>query len=522
MGLVIFNSYTAKKEKFEPKSSKEVTLYNCGPTVYNYNHIGNFRSYIFVDLLRRYLLLRGYGIRHTSNITDIDDKIIENALKEKKDIRTFTEPYIKAFFDDLKTLKIQDVDERPRATESIPEMIEMMKALEKNEHIYSAEGNVYFRISSFSDYGKLSKLDAENLVSAAQGRFDADEYDKENARDFALWKAPAKKEEPRWESPWGEGRPGWHLECSAMIRRIYGKDGIDIHVGGVDLLFPHHENEIAQSCCAYPTDNFVKYWMHNEHLLVDSKKMSKSLGNFFTLRDLIFQDNAEKLVKEKRAPESLLDLIRSGKIKRALRYLLISFHYRTKLNFTFENLHAADASCTRIQGLVSRLVEKLHITPDELENILKKENASSKPGEAGQFLSKKSSSAGKYNICFFEAMDDDLNIAKGLACAFDLIRETNTQLESGSLSDEDARDVLLFFFQLNQILDTIEFVPEKELSMNEVIDDSLKEWIEDMIEKRAQAKKEKDFKKADSIRDELLAKNIKLKDTPQGTAWEQN
>ncbi|MDH5655938.1 MAG: cysteine--tRNA ligase [Spirochaetia bacterium] len=520
MSLTIYNSYTGRKETFKPADPKQVKIYNCGPTVYNLNHIGNFRSYIFVDLLRRYLKLRGYGLHHTSNITDIDDKIIDNALKEKKNIQEFTEPFIKAFLEDLTALKIETVEERPRATESIPDMIAMMKELEKNGHIYAQEGNVYFRISSFGNYGKLSKLDSENLIEAAQGRFEADEYDKENARDFALWKAPTKENEPSWDSPWGPGRPGWHLECSAMIRRIYGPDGIDIHLGGVDLLFPHHENEIAQSCCAFPGDNFVRYWMHNEHLLVDSKKMSKSLGNFYTLRDLTVPENAESIVSENRAPASLLGLIRTGKIYRALRYLLISFHYRTKLNFTFENLTASDSACSRIQGLASRLIEKLNTDSSSLKEILLKENSKENPGEYGNFLAQRKTLAGQYAKCFFEAMDDDLNIAKAIACVFEMIREINAKMDRLDLGDNEAMDALLFLYQLDRILDTVDFLPESRLEKSES-NDELEKWVSEMIEKRIQARKDKDFNRADEIRDELLSKNIRLKDTPQGTVWEK-
>lgn len=508
MALSIFNSYSGRKEKFVPENREHVKIYNCGPTVYGHNHIGNYRSYLFVDILRRYLIFRGYKLEHAMNITDVDDKIINGALKEGKSISDFTKPYIESFMEDIAFLRMQEVEHRPRATAAISSMIELISELEKRKHIYSMDANVYFRIQSFAKYGRLAHLDAENLVTAAEGRFDADEYTKEDARDFALWKSPVRENESTWESPWGKGRPGWHLECSAMIRQIFGEKGIDIHVGGIDLLFPHHENEIAQSVCAYPNDNFVRFWMHNEHLLVDGRKMSKSLGNYYTLRELSKLEEAKKLVDEGRAPEFLLELIRKNKIARALRYLLLSFHYRTKLNFTFENVKAADASCERMQTMVDRLLEisggKPVRTGPGTEEIINTDNIASKAMRL-----------------FLEAMDDDLNTARALAAVFDFIRQLNLTLEDASLSQKVAADALSFFIRINKILDVINFESEeKEIKPPDISSVELKSILE-LIEKRSRAREMKNFSEADRLRDELQQKGVKITDTARGTEWEK-
>ncbi len=521
MSLHIYNSYSGEKEEFKPTDPGRVRIYNCGPTVYNFNHIGNFRSYIFVDIFRRYLAFRGYGLDHTMNITDVDDKIIDSSLKEKKTIEEFTAPFIKAFLEDIKTLKIQEVEHRPKATESIPRMIDMVQEMERQGHTYNVEGNIYFRLRSFSDYGKLSRLDQQNLLTAADGRFEADEYTKEDARDFALWKIPVRADEPSWDSPWGKGRPGWHLECSAMIRDIYGKGGIDIHLGGIDLLFPHHENEIAQSRCAYPEEPFVRYWMHNEHLLVNGKKMSKSLGNYYTLRDLTRPEDAKKLIDAKRAPEFLLDLIQENKITRALRYLLLSFQYRTKLNFTFENLKSADASCDRIQHFTVRLMKTAEVNEDQLRKISmdidKKDKE--KPGQRCSKFANKTTSSGKAMNAFIDSMDDDINSPRSMAAVFDYIHETNLLIEKGSLPKEDALEGLLFLFRINEILDIISFTPTEPVK--EGLDTETEKFVRESIEKRNAAKKSRDFALADKIRADLMTRSIRLVDTPDGTTWEK-
>jgi len=510
MGFRIFNSMTGKKEDFKPSDPERVKIYNCGPTVYNYNHIGNFRSYMAVDLLRRTLLFFGYHVEQTTNITDVEDKIIANAIKEGKDIYGFTDPFIKIFLDDISYLKIQDVEHRPRATKSIPAMIELMARLETNGHAYTQDGDVYFRLRSFHDYGKLSRIEPEQLKAAAGGRFTADEYSKEDIRDFALWKKQATPEEPAWDSPWGKGRPGWHLECSAMIREIYGEGGVDIHAGGIDLLFPHHENELAQSCCAYKGENFVRYWMHNEHLLVDGKKMSKSLGNYFTLRDFSEKDKLEKLVKENRAPADLVKLHEKHHMKRALRYLLLSTHYRSRLNFTFENLKASDAACDRLQTCLDRL---LTVIPYDSQIRSSFENRKSGPESLFNdpvFL--------RAMNAFRGALEDDLNIARALASVFEAVSEVNA---ISKLTPEFAREGVLFFACADTIFDILEFTAPDSRPKHEEDLGEMESYVHAKIQERLRARAAKDWKLSDEIRDELKKRGIVLKDSPQGTTWEK-
>lgn len=516
MAFQLYNSYSGSKENFRPADPKQVRIYNCGPTVYNYNHIGNFRSYIAVDQLRRYLKFRGYGVEHTSNITDVDDKIIENAIREKKSIQDFTEPFVRAFLEDLESLSIEDVEHRPRATDHIETMLGMISELEKRGHTYVKDGSVYFRLKSFENYGKLSKIDQEQLKTAAGGRFDADEYTKEDVRDFALWKAPAKKDEPAWPSDWGEGRPGWHLECSAMIRSIYGKSGVDIHAGGIDLLFPHHENEMAQSNGAYPNDNFVRYWMHNEHLLVDSKKMSKSLGNFFMLRDFLEKDRAKRLVADNRAPSWITDLIDSGKMKTAVRFVLLSTHYRNKLNFTFDSLKAASSTAEKWQNAVTSLITGLGINEEELNKHYESQLQKAAPGN-GPGIPFETAEIEQSMKQFTDAMDDDLNISKAIAAVYSVLHLVNPFLDT--MPDDKKtmlKDALHFFYATDHIFGILDFTGKTEEK-----NQGLNEEIQSLIEERVQAKKNKDFARADEIRDNLLARGISLKDTPQGTVWEK-
>ena len=521
MTLSFFNSISGKLEPFEPADPNRVRIYNCGPTVYNYNHIGNFRSYMSVDVLRRYLKVRGYGVDHTSNITDVDDKIINGALKEKKTLEEFTAPFIEIFLKDLETLNIEPVEHRPRATESIQTMHSMIQELEKHGHTYEADGTVYFRIDTFDNYGKLSGLEKKTLMTAAGGRFDADEYSKEDARDFALWKKPGSPEEASWASPWGEGRPGWHLECSAMIRDIYGEGGIDIHCGGVDLLFPHHENEIAQSCCAYPGDNFVRTWIHNEHLLVEGKKMSKSLGNFYTLQDLIEPELSRKLFEEKRVPEDFLSLVEKGKSPRAIRYLLLSTHYRTRLNFTFDGLLAAHTACERLQNLVDKLLEISGFDQEGVAHRSHEVGRTEKPGSGALHLSRGESPPARAMKGFITAMDEDLNIAKGLAALFDFIKETNLLLEKGHYKPEMAKESLSVLYKINEVLGVMEFTPPESRKSAPSVDGDFAAKVEQLIEGRNAARKAKDFAKADAIRDEIASLGVVIKDTPQGTVWEK-
>ncbi|MDH7552743.1 MAG: cysteine--tRNA ligase [Spirochaetota bacterium] len=470
MALKIFNTLTRRLEPFipggVPKENIEdyppVTIYSCGPTVYSYAHIGNFRTFVFNDFLRRYLKFRGFKVNHAMNITDVDDKTIAGALKEGITLREYTDKYTQIFFEDLRTLNIEPVEHYPRATESIDAMIDIIAHLDKKGLIYEKDGSIYFSIAKFHRYGRLSNVTSMDIKAGA--RYDADEYSKEDVRDFALWKAP-KENEPYWDTPFGKGRPGWHIECSAMVRKIFGTT-IDIHTGGVDLIFPHHENEIAQSEAAYD-EPFVRYWIHVEHLLVEGSKMSKSLGNFYTLRDLLDK----------------------GYSPRAIRYLLLTAHYRKQLNFTFDGLNQAAQALLRIDNLLARLNDIKH---DALPN------------------QKVTYRCNAFITAFTETVDDDLNIAGGTGIFFDFIHDINTMIDSNSLSKSDAMYVMDVLKKIDTVFGFI-FFPEV-LHLN-------KEEIEALIEERNKARKEKNFAKADAIRDELLQKGIILQDTKEGTRW---
>ncbi|MBE7438089.1 MAG: cysteine--tRNA ligase [Spirochaetales bacterium] len=498
MPIRFINSKTGQKEAFETIEPGVVRIYNCGPTVYNYNHIGNFRAYMFADLLRRYLKLRGFRVEQATNITDVDDKIIKNSIEKKLSIQQFTATYIRAFLEDLDFLEIEPVEYRPRATEYIESMITMIRELEARGHTYTMDGSVYFSLKTFPGYGGLNHIEPEKLRQAADGRFEADEYEKEDVRDFALWKKPGAGGEHSWDSPWGPGRPGWHIECSAMIRSIFGEQGVDIHAGGIDLLFPHHENELAQSCCAYPEDHFVRFWLHNEHLLVAGKKMSKSAGNFYTLRDLREEDRARELVEKKAAPGFLLELIQSGKLARSLRYLYSSFHYRTKLNFTFDNLKAANASCERIEAFLLELKEHFGLTLDPVfQNdvsarqfspvVLKKDWAD-----------------------FLDSLDDDLGTPRALAIVFECLGRLSRELHQGQLSLEAAREFTIFMGFFQELTGVLKAPEQKQ---------ALSQTVEKLIAEREAARRARDFARSDAIRDELQAMGIALIDTPQGTTW---
>ncbi|HPP49577.1 MAG TPA: cysteine--tRNA ligase [Spirochaetota bacterium] len=470
MALKIFNTLTRRLEPFipggVPKENIEdyppVTIYSCGPTVYSYAHIGNFRTFVFNDFLRRYLKFRGFKVNHAMNITDVDDKTIAGALNDGITLREYTDKYTNIFFEDLRTLNIEPVEHYPRATESIDAMIDIIAHLDKKGLIYEKDGSIYFSIAKFHRYGRLSNVTSMDIKAGA--RYDADEYSKEDVRDFALWKAP-KENEPYWDTPFGKGRPGWHIECSAMVRKIFGTT-IDIHTGGVDLIFPHHENEIAQSEAAYD-EPFVRYWIHVEHLLVEGSKMSKSLGNFYTLRDLLDK----------------------GYSPRAIRYLLLTAHYRKQLNFTFDGLNQAAQALLRIDNLLARLNDIKH---DALPN------------------QKVTNRCNAFITAFTETVDDDLNIAGGTGIFFDFIHDINTMIDSNSLSKSDAMYVMDVLKKIDTVFGFI-FFPEV-LHLN-------KEEIEALIEERNKARKEKNFAKADAIRDELLQKGIILQDTKEGTRW---
>lgn len=464
MEIKFFNSLTNEKEVFQPQDPKRVKIYSCGPTVYNFNHIGNFRSYMFVDILRRTLKLFGYSLDQTMNITDIDDKIISNSIKENTSIEEFTKKWIEYFFEDLETLNIEKVEHYPKATDSVEEMIDIIEKLKRQGLVYEKDGNIYYSIEKFKNYGKLSKIELQGNISGA--RYDADEYDKEDLRDFVLWKSPKLDKEKFWDTKFGKGRPGWHLECSAMIRKIYNS-GIDIHTGGVDLLFPHHENEIAQTEGAFPNEKFVTTWLHCEHLLVENQKMSKSKGNFYTLRDLTNKNYNKK----------------------AIRYLLLSYHYRTKLNFSISRIEESEKAIQRIQNTLDRIIE---------ENI---------PLQAGTPTEYAKTAFQE----FLEGLSDDLNTPKSLASIFEFIKMINSSMDSSSLSKEDLTDCMKYFQSIDSVLGVLEF------QKRETYD----EKIENLIQKRIEAKNNKNFKLADEIRDELKSKGIIIEDTKTGVKWKK-
>ena len=461
----IYNTLTRKKEELKTITSGEVKIYACGPTVYNYIHIGNARPLCVFDTLRRYLEFRGYKVKFVQNFTDIDDKIIKKAIEEGTDYKTVSEKYIEEFWKDAKGLNFREATVHPKATENIDEIIEIIKTLVEKGYAYPVEnGDVYFSPKNFSEYGKLSHQPLEDLEAGA--RINIGEL-KKDPMDFALWKG-AKPGEPYWPSPWGNGRPGWHIECSAMVRRYLG-DTIDIHCGGQDLIFPHHENEIAQSECCNGVP-FANYWMHNGYINVDNVKMSKSLGNFFTVRDV-----AEKYGYE------------------PIRYLMISSHYRSPINYSVDIIDQCKASLTR-----------LHTCRDSLDFALK--NAGdTEPENAAEIRAQMEARKQQ----FIEAMDDDLNTADGLAAVFELVRDINVSvLQSGSKAL--ITDAIKLFDELTDVLGIV--YPHEQA-------DDLDAEVEKMIEARQAARKAKNWAEADRIRDELKDKGIVLEDTPQGVKW---
>ena len=461
----IYNTLTRKKEELKTITPGEVKIYACGPTVYNYIHIGNARPLCVFDTLRRYLEFRGYKVKFVQNFTDIDDKIIKKAIEEGTDYKTVSEKYIEEFWKDAKGLNCREATVHPKATENIDEIIEIIKTLVEKGYAYPVEnGDVYFSPKNFSEYGKLSHQPLEDLEAGA--RINIGEL-KKDPMDFALWKG-AKPGEPYWPSPWGNGRPGWHIECSAMVRRYLG-DTIDIHCGGQDLIFPHHENEIAQSECCNGVP-FANYWMHNGYINVDNVKMSKSLGNFFTVRDV-----AEKYGYE------------------PIRYLMISSHYRSPINYSVDIIEQCKASLTR-----------LHTCRDSLDFALK--NAGDgEPENAAEIRAQMEARKQQ----FIEAMDDDLNTADGLAAVFELVRDINVSvLQSGSKAL--ITDAIKLFDELTDVLGIV--YPHEQA-------DDLDAEVEKKIEARQAARKAKNWAEADRIRDELKDKGIVLEDTPQGVKW---
>ena len=462
--MKIFNTLTRQKDEFKPITEGEVKMYACGPTVYNFIHIGNARPLCVFDVVRRYFEYRGYKVNFVQNFTDIDDKIIKRANEEDSDYKTVSEKYIEEFWTDVKGMNIREATTHPKATENIDEIINIIKTLEDKGFAYAVNGDVYFSTKKFNEYGKLSHQPLEDLEAGA--RISIGELKKE-PMDFALWKN-AKPGEPYWESPWGNGRPGWHIECSAMIRRYLGET-IDIHCGGQDLIFPHHENEIAQSECCNGAA-FANYWMHNGYINVDNVKMSKSLGNFFTVRDVANEYGYEPI-----------------------RFLMISSSYRSPINYSIDIINQCKASLTRFYTCRDSLdfaLENATVDANDTDN------------ETLELLAKRREQ-------FITAMDDDFNTADAIAAVFDLVRDINTNVIEKSPSKALCEGAASLFDELTDVLGLV-YNRKKE---------SLDEEVEALIAERAEARKNKNWARADEIRDTLKAMNIVLEDTPQGVKW---
>jgi cysteinyl-tRNA synthetase len=467
----LYNTLTRQQEDFAPLRDHTVRMYTCGLTVYARGHIGNFRTFVCVDVLRRALkYVAGYKMHHVMNFTDVDDKTIAGAAKSGLPLREYTDQYIHAFREDAAALGIEAVEDTPRATdeENLKAMADMINALDARGHTYKSDGSIYFKIATLPSYGKLARLDHEGIQ--ARARVDSDEYDKESARDFVLWKS-TKPGEPTWDVGCGPGRPGWHIECSAMALRLLGESPIDIHTGGVDLVFPHHENEIAQSEGATGKE-FSRFWFHCEHLLVDNQKMSKSLGNFFTVQDVL--DKGFRLS--------------------ALRYILLSGYYRKQLNFTWTGLEQAEESLRRITDFLGR-VEAL--------------NAGGIHPEVGNRV--------KEAVDAFDAaLREDLNTSAGLGAIFDLIRALNILMDGKQVGKGDAPEIIAAFDHFDRVLGVLSLrraedatppIPQAE--------------IDAAIQARQDARRRRDFGEADRIRQDLLAKGVILEDGPQGTRWKR-
>jgi len=460
MGFKVYNTMSRRKEAFEPLEEGHVRMYTCGPTVYNYAHIGNFRAYIFEDLLRRYLKFSGYKVTQVQNLTDVDDKTIRCSIEQKVPLKVYTKKYVDAFFEDLAKLNIEPAEHYPAATDHISEMIALIEKLFEKGYAYQSEdGSVYFRIDRFKGYGKLAHLNREGMRVGA--RVDQDEYTKENAADFALWKAYVPEDgDVVWESPWGPGRPGWHIECSAMSMKYLG-ESFDIHTGGVDNIFPHHEDEIAQSEAATGKP-FAKYWMHCGYLVVEGQKMSKSLGNFYTLREI-------------------LDMGYTG---REVRYELLSAHYRQSLNFSFKSLDANRAALKRLDEFYTSIKE---IAGDETE-----------AGDLPVW-------AENLRTDFKKAMDDDLNISGAMAALFDTVHAGNKAIKEVPISRKEALAVCHLWEELNTVLGFLE--PSQE----EIPSD-----VARLVEARAAARAEKNWAESDRLREALAELGWAVKDTPEG------
>jgi cysteinyl-tRNA synthetase len=465
MALRFFNTLTHQVEDFAPARDNTVRMYTCGPTVYSYAHIGNFRSFTFFDLLRRWLRASGLRLNHVMNITDVDDKIIRNAMAEGKSIAEYTSVYTEAFLEDCRALRLEQPERLVKATDHIPQMAAAVHSLEAKGYTYASDGSIYYRIAKFPEYGKLSHNDFSGIRAGA--RVDVDEYDKDDARDFVLWKAP-KDGEPFWETEIGPGRPGWHIECSVMAIEYLGET-LDIHAGGIDLTFPHHENEIAQSE-ALTGKPFARFWLHAEFLMVEGQKMSKSLGNYFTLRDILAK----------------------GYQPETVRYQLLSVPYRKTLNFTFDGLKSAATAIDRLRNFKLRL-------------------------ETAKFPELDAAAAGERarqaRTAFDAALDQDLNTAEALAAIFEYVREANIQMDTGQFPAGAAAAALDLLARFDSIFDVLR---------PSTADDALSDAdVEAKIAERNAAKRARNFALADQVRKDLLDKGIVLEDTRDGVRWKR-
>ena len=473
--LSFYNTLSGRVEEFVPIDAGRVRMYTCGPTVYDYAHIGNYRTFVFGDVLRRHLRRSGFTLLHVMNITDVDDKTIHNAAAAGLPLQKNTEKYKQAFLDDCAALRLERPEKLVRATEHIADMEKAIHGLGEKGFTYTSEGSVYFRIANFPEYGKLSKIDFGGMRPGA--RVDQDEYEKADVRDFVLWKA-AKPGEPSWQTEFGPGRPGWHIECSAMANKYLG-DTFDIHGGGVDLIFPHHENEIAQSE-ALTGKTFARYWLHCEHLLVDGQKMSKSLGNYYTLRDLL----------------------RKGYSAESIRYLLLSVPRRKQLNFTLEGLKQAASAIERLENFRFRVSHT---------KFPEGENPAIKAKTAG------------FADALTQALDDDLNTAQALGVVFELVRDANISIDAGDFRSEDAKAVLLCLENANEFFDVLSREPGKATGAAAAAAGSdgepSAEEIERLIEARRAARGNRNFAMADQIRKDLEAAGVLIEDTKEGVRW---
>jgi cysteinyl-tRNA synthetase len=466
--LRFHNTLSGQLEEFRPMHEGEARLYYCGPTVWDYAQIGNFRSAICTDILSRYLRYKGYRVTHVMNITDVEDRIIALSQKAGVTIDEYTAKYIEALWQDADALGCNRPDHVPRATRFITEMVEIIEKLLERGHAYESEGSVYYRISSFPEYGKLSKINFAGNIAGASERVDTDKYEKEDARDFALWKAAETPDEPAWDTKLGRGRPGWHIECTAMSMKYLG-ESFDIHAGGIDLIFPHHENEIAQSEGATGVKPFARYWIHYEHLKVDGESMSKSKGNYYTFRDLL-----EK-----------------GYAPVAIRYYLLSVPYRKQLNFTFDALRGAEKSVNGLRDFYARLMEA-RVEPGANSELHEVATRALREFEAG--------------------LDDDLNTSVALAAVHNLSREVNSALACHTLREDNKRELLELLSRFDSVLNIFGGGMETEM---------LDAEIQALIDDRQEARRRRDFARADEIRQQLSARGITLEDTKDGVRWKR-